>query len=99
MVSVWTLESIEGLLHHSHIPTTGTPIPSFALQFKFEIGWLHREGFHDMVKTVWERPIADRMPIQRWNKKLCATCKHFSGWARHTTSILKKRKAKTIVHY
>jgi hypothetical protein len=96
MVSVRTVESIEGLLYRSHISTTGTPIPSFALQFKFEIGWLHREGFHDMVKTVWERPIVGRMPIQRWNKKLCATRKHFSGWARHTISILKKGKQRLL---
>jgi hypothetical protein len=61
-------------------------------QFKFELAWLQREGFHDMVKSVWNRPVVDSSPIQRWNNKPCSLRSHLSGWARHVTGILKKEK-------
>jgi hypothetical protein len=62
------LERIEGLFDHAPILlTTGIPKPPSKHRFKFDLGWLQREGFHDMVKNVWERPIAANSPIQRWN--------------------------------
>jgi hypothetical protein len=65
------LERIEGFSDHAPILlTTGTPTPTSKHRFKFELGWLQREGFHDMVKNVWERLVAANSPIQRWNSKL-----------------------------
>jgi hypothetical protein len=91
MVSVRALERIEGLSNHAPILlTTGLPRTTTAHHFKFEIGWLHRQGFQNMVKKVWERPVVGDNPIQRWNNKMRATRKHLSGWARHTTGLLKK---------
>jgi hypothetical protein len=55
---------------------------------------LQREGFHEMVKTVWERPVGGSTPILRWNNKMRAMRRHLSGWATHTTGILKKEKAR-----
>jgi hypothetical protein len=93
MVSVHALERIEGLSDHApHLLTTGSPRPQGSHRFKFELGWLQREGFHDMVKKVWERPVHASSPIQRWNNKMRSLCSHHSGWARHVTSILKKEK-------
>jgi mannosylglycoprotein endo-beta-mannosidase len=45
-----------------------------------------------MVKDVWERPVSGQSPIVRWNNKMRALHKYLSGWARHTTGILKKEK-------
>jgi hypothetical protein len=45
-----------------------------------------------MVKDVWERPVSGQSPIVRWNNKMRALRKYLSGWARHTTDILKKEK-------
>ena len=45
-----------------------------------------------MVKMVWERPVAGKSAIQRWNNKLRALRKHLSGWARFTAGQLKKEK-------
>jgi hypothetical protein len=71
LVSVRALERIEGLSDHAPILlTTGTPKPHNNHRFKFELGWLQREGFHDMVKNVWERPSTASSPIQRSNSKL-----------------------------
>jgi hypothetical protein len=99
LVSVRALERIERLSDYALILlTTGIHKPPCKRPFKFELGWLQREGFHDMVKKVWEIPVNGNNPILRWNNKMCAMHRHFSGWASHTASILKK-KASLISHY
>jgi hypothetical protein len=93
MVSVRALKRIEGLFDHAPIlMTIGIPRPPSNHQFKFELGWLQRDSFHDMVKSVWERPITAASPIQRLNMKLRNLRSHLSGWARHMTGVLKKEK-------
>jgi hypothetical protein len=34
--------------------------------FKFELGWLLREGFAEMVKEIWESVIEDDDSMRRW---------------------------------
>uniref|UniRef100_A0A453PBI7 Uncharacterized protein n=1 Tax=Aegilops tauschii subsp. strangulata TaxID=200361 RepID=A0A453PBI7_AEGTS len=58
--------------------------------FKFELGWLHREGFVDMVKNNWEKSVVGRTLIRRWNFKIRAMRRHLSGWAKHTNGMYKK---------
>jgi hypothetical protein len=71
MVSVRILEHIEGLSDHAPILlTAGLPKPPGNHRFKFELGWLQWDGFHDMVKTVLERPIAIASPTKIWNNKI-----------------------------
>jgi hypothetical protein len=72
--------------------TTGIPKPPCKRPFKFELGWLQREGFHDIVKNVWDRPVHGNTSIIRWNNKMRAMRKHLSRWASHTAGILKKEK-------
>jgi hypothetical protein len=70
-VSVRALERIEALSDHAPIlMTTGSVGPPCIRWFKFELRWLHRDGFYDMVKSVWERPVVGRSPIERWNNKI-----------------------------
>jgi hypothetical protein len=89
MVSVRALERIKGISDHAPILlTTGTPKLSGKHRFKFELEWLQRDGFHDMVKSVWDRPVNVVTPIQRWNFKIHALRSHLSGWAQHVTGIL-----------
>jgi hypothetical protein len=93
MVSVRALERIEKLSDHAPILlTTGNPRQVCKRPFKFELGWLQRDGFHEMVKRVWERPVRGNNPMSRWNNKMRATRKHLTGWAAHTAGILKKEK-------
>ena len=93
MVSVHALPRIEAISDHAPILlTTGLPQPQHRCKFKFELGWLHRDGFHDMVKKVWDKPVARLTPIHKWNNKIHALRKFLSGWARHTAGILKKEK-------
>jgi hypothetical protein len=71
IVLVRALERIEGLSDHVLILLTiGLPRPQSNHQFKFELVWLQREGFRDMVNNVWERPVGAGSPVQRSNKKL-----------------------------
>jgi hypothetical protein len=95
MVSVRALERIEGFSDHAPILlTTGIHKSPGNHRFKFELGWLQRDGFHDLVKTVWDRPVSTTSPIQRWNHKIRVLRSHLSGWACHVTGILKKEKAR-----
>jgi hypothetical protein len=95
MVSIRALERIEGFSDHAPILlTTGNPKPPSSRRFKFELGWLQREGFLEMVKTVWDRPITATTPIQRWNNKIHVLRSHLSGWACHVTGVLKNEKAR-----
>ena len=52
LASVRALERIEALSDHAPLLTDfGQPAPSNSRhQFKFELGWLTREGFHELVK-------------------------------------------------
>jgi hypothetical protein len=93
VVSIRALEHIERLSDHALVLlTTGNSTPLCKHPFKFELGWLQRDGFQDMVQKVWKRPLAGNIPISRWNNKMRVLHKHLSGWASHTTFILKKEK-------
>ena len=93
MASVQVLERIEALSDHAPILlTTGSQNIHRKHQFKFELGWLNREGFDDMVKMVWARPVNGATPLDRCNNKIRALRKHLRGWARHLAGLLKKEK-------
>jgi hypothetical protein len=93
MVSVRAQERIEGLSDHAPLLlSTGIPRPPGNHRFMFELGWLHRDGFHDIVKDVWIDLSPIMSPIQRWNYKIRALRTHLRGWARHVSGVLKKEK-------
>jgi hypothetical protein len=93
LVSIRALERIKRLSYHAPILLiTRIPKPPCKCPFKFELGWLQRKGFQDLVKTVWERLVSGNNPILRWNNKMRTMHRHLSGWARHTAGILKKEK-------
>lgn len=52
--------------------------------FKFELGWLLREGFHDMVEEVWRNEKKGRTPLQKWQFKIQRVCQFLRGWAKNT---------------
>ena len=39
---------------------------SYQPQFKFELGWLLRDGFYEMVRDVWQSTLVEGSPIERW---------------------------------
>jgi hypothetical protein len=92
MVSVRVLPIEAYSDHASILINIGIPRPSCKHPYKFKLGWLRREGFSDLVKTVWEKPIAGTNPIQIWNNKLHAMHIYHGGWASHMTGLLKNEK-------
>ena len=98
LVTVRALECIEAFSDHAPILlSTGTSTLYSQPQFKFELGWLLRDGFDDRVKKVWLHPVVSDSPIQRCNNKMCNLRKFLRGWARHTTGMLKKEKNSACV--
>jgi hypothetical protein len=41
-------------------------------EFKFELGWFIREGFHDMVSSIWQQENRGEIAIQVWQNKIRA---------------------------
>jgi hypothetical protein len=80
LVSVRALPQIEALSDHAPILlTTGTPLPQRRRQFKFELKWLHRDGFLDMIKFIWDKSVVGNTPIQKWNNKLRSVRRYLGG--------------------
>jgi hypothetical protein len=64
--------------------------------FKFERGWLIRDGFYDMVAKIWQSETTRRTPLERWQNKLRRLRQHLRGWAKHTAGIYRKEKKKLL---
>jgi hypothetical protein len=64
--------------------------------FKFERGWLIRDGFYDMVANIWQSESSGSTPLERWQFKIRRIRQHLRGWARHTTGSYRKGK-KTLL--
>jgi hypothetical protein len=80
LVSVRVLPQIEALSDHAPILlNTGIPLPQRRCPFKFELGWLHWDGFSNMVKFIWDKPVPGNTPIQRWNNKLPSMRRYLGG--------------------
>jgi len=47
--------------------------------FKFERGWLIRDGFYDMVAKIWQSETTRRTPLERWQNKLRRLRQHLRG--------------------
>src|SRR3954470_365148 len=93
MVIVHALESIEALSDHAPLLLYfGSSPQKSTNEFKFELGWMIRDGFYEMVKAIWEKPVGGQTPILRWNNKMRTLRKFLRGWARHTAGILKNEK-------
>ena len=61
-------------------------------QFKFELGWLTRDGFHDLVAKVWQRASSGNSPMQWWQNKIRAVRRWLRGWAKNLVGENKRKK-------
>jgi hypothetical protein len=75
------------LLDIGHAPTSGSqPL------FKFELGWLLRDGFGDMVKEIWESLDDEEDSMIRWQLKIRRMHQHLRGWAKNVSRVNKEEK-------
>jgi hypothetical protein len=60
--------------------------------FKFELGWLLREGFVEMVQDIWSCGYQVTDPMQKWQTKIRRSKQHHRGWAKNVSGAYKKEK-------
>jgi hypothetical protein len=60
--------------------------------FRFERGWLLKEGFYDMVANIWRSEYSGSSPLQRWQYKIRRLRQHLRGWASNLVGSYKKEK-------
>jgi len=60
--------------------------------FKFELGWLTRDGFFDLITDVWKAKNRGTTPLQRWQNKIRAVRRFLRGWAKNQVGENKKKK-------
>ena len=78
--------------HTPLLLSTNNLSPTYQPQFKFELGWLLRDRFCDMVKNVWQETVVNSSPIERWQTKIRKLHQHLRGWARNVSGTYKKEK-------
>ena len=64
--------------------------------FKFERGWLIRDGFYDVVANIWQSENSGRSPLERWQNKIRRLRQHLRGWAKHTAGAYRKEKKRLL---
>jgi len=64
--------------------------------FKFERGWLIRDGFFDMVANIWRQECHGTTSMQRWQNKIIRLRQYLRGWAKHTAGAYKQEKKRLI---
>jgi hypothetical protein len=64
--------------------------------FKFELGWLLREDFSELVVGIWRKEQRGTTPLQPWQCKIQRLRQFLSGWAKDVSSKYKKEKAELI---
>jgi exonuclease III len=47
--------------------------------FRFERGWLLKEGFYDMVANIWRSENSGSSPLERWQSKIRRVRQHLRG--------------------
>jgi hypothetical protein len=61
--------------------------------FKFELGWLIIDEFHDMIASVWQQETRDHTTMEKWQNKIRFLHRHIRGWAKNTTGTIKMDKS------
>jgi hypothetical protein len=65
--------------------------------FKFELGWLLRDGFMGMVRDIWTNTLVGSTPMERWQGKIHRLRQHLRGWTKNTSGQYKKEKRRYLI--
>ena len=77
---------------------SGTPVFRGNQQpFQFELCWLIRDGFYELVADVWNSENRGMNSLQRWQYKIRRTRQFLRGWAKHIKGKNKKEKMLSIL--
>jgi hypothetical protein len=64
--------------------------------FKFELGWLLKEGFFEKVSEVWTKESKGSSPMQRWQNKIRRLRQFLRGWAKNMNGAYRKEKQELL---
>jgi hypothetical protein len=64
--------------------------------FKFELGWLLRDGFIEMAKDIWVNTTGGQTSMERWQCKIRRLRQHLRCWAKNVSGQYKKEKKKIL---
>jgi hypothetical protein len=64
--------------------------------FKFELGWLSRDDFYELVVDVWNNKLRGKMLLQKWKNEIQRLRQFLRGWAKNVRGNYKKEKAELI---
>ena len=60
-------------------------LPNNSHMFKFELGWLLRNGFHEMVSEIWSNVNEGHTPLEIWQAKIRRLRQYLRGWAKNVS--------------
>ena len=63
-------------------------------EFKFELGWLLREGFWEMVTQIWSKEYGGDTAIERWQRKIRKLRQYLRGWAKTRVDQIRRKRKK-----
>lgn len=75
---------------------SGTKAQNKQPLFKFELGWLLRDGFYDLVAEIWKKEDRGLTSIVRWQNKIRRVRQFLRGWAKNESGKYKKEKARLL---
>jgi hypothetical protein len=64
--------------------------------FKYELGWLLRDGFMDMVQDIWMNTTVGCTPMEQWQGKIRRLRQHLRGWTKNISGQYKKGKKEIL---
>ena len=67
--------------------------------FRFEKWWLERADFHELVRSVWNKPCTFRNPLDAWQYKIRNLRKKAKGWALNVNAEIKKHKQNLLQEF
>ena len=67
--------------------------------FRFEKWWLDRVDFHELVRSVWNKPCSFQNPLDAWQYKIRNLRKKAKGWARNVDAEIKKNKQNLLKEF
>jgi hypothetical protein len=71
-------------------------IPKKQPSFKFELGWLLKEGFFEVVSEVCNKETRGNTPMQRWQNKIRRLRQILRGWSKNMNGAYKKEKQELL---
>jgi hypothetical protein len=78
--------------HTPLLLNTGMSSQHTSHMFKFELRWLLKDGFYDMVIEIWQKERKGSSPLEIWQNKIRSLRRYLRGWAKNQNGAYKKGK-------